>query len=109
LEPEQLKYEATPRIFQLARYGSILTAKVKVMTSIELPPPPTGTDIYADRHTELVVFTVVIYAFAVLFCSLRFLSRRYSGYGFWIDDYLIIPAAVCCILCALRRWDPNIL
>jgi hypothetical protein len=58
------------------------------------PPPPPGTDLSANRAPELFAAEGVTFFFAMTGVILRFTTRYFSGAGYWLDDWLILPPAV---------------
>lgn len=50
---------------------------------------------YEDQGPKRIVIPAVMYGLAVLGVGLRFLSRRLSGSGLKLDDWLILSAMVC--------------
>jgi hypothetical protein len=45
-------------------------------------------------QVKIVCSLAISYGFAVIFSAARFLSRYVANQGYWLDDYLIIPAFV---------------
>ncbi|ORY01677.1 hypothetical protein BCR34DRAFT_574724 [Clohesyomyces aquaticus] len=48
-----------------------------------------------SRQTDLYAAITITYVGAFLAVVLRFWSRKIKGYGYWVDDWLIVAAQVC--------------
>ena len=59
---------------------------------------PTGVDLNDDAQTALTGSIFSTWALAVTAVVLRFISRRIARAGFWIDEWLMLPALAICTL-----------
>ena len=65
----------------------------------QLPPfDQPGFDLHATRQPRLIGTDITLIVVTTIFISLRLVSRRVSGAGFWWDDILVVLAWLASIL-----------
>ena len=71
------------------------------------PIAPTDLALGANENGRIKGSILTVWALALIGLCLRFVARRMSKAGYWYDDWLLIPAMVCCEiqcdLCLLTR------
>ncbi|KAL8937085.1 MAG: hypothetical protein Q9216_004600 [Gyalolechia sp. 2 TL-2023] len=63
--------------------------------------PSIHPEMYENRSGHVVAAAVICLTLPTVAVILRFLSRRISRAGFWIDDYVVVVAMIL-------SWGPNI-
>jgi predicted lysophospholipase L1 biosynthesis ABC-type transport system permease subunit len=53
---------------------------------------PPGIDLYGNAQGAITGFVASTWALAVIAVILRFVSRRIARAGYWMDDWLMLPA-----------------
>ncbi len=67
------------------------------MSEAMLSPPP-GTDLNDNAQSLIRGGVVSTWILAIIAVVLRFTSRRMARAGFWVDDWLMLPALTICTL-----------
>lgn len=62
------------------------------------PTAPPGIDLNDNAQGKIAGFAASTWALAVIAVFLRFVSRRIARAGYWIDDWLMLPALAICTL-----------
>lgn len=65
-----------------------------VKEAMSIPAPPAGVNLQESQQYVIVVSLFSTWTLAIIVVCLRFASRVISKVGFWLDDWLIIPAMV---------------
>ncbi len=61
-----------------------------------LPPPPPDVDLRDTQVPRILGVNIATFILAVIAISLRFTARRLTRLPYWWDDWLMLPAIVCC-------------
>lgn len=61
-----------------------------------LPPPPPDVDLGDTQVSRILAVNIATFMLAVIAISLRFTARRLTSLPHWWDDWLMLPAIVCC-------------
>lgn len=57
---------------------------------------PTGVNLNQNAQAAIMGSILSTWALAVIAVILRFISRRIARAGFWVDDWLMLPALAIC-------------
>lgn len=60
--------------------------------------PPPGLYLNDNRQAGITASMFVTWVLAFISVSLRFIARKLAKAGFWVDDWLMIPALTICTL-----------
>lgn len=60
--------------------------------------PPSGVNLNGNAQLLIAGAVFSTWVLAVIAVVLRFASRRIAKAGFWVDDWLMLPALAICTL-----------